>query len=278
MTHGTAAFHYWAFKLVLHYLYGEHAEALAAAEKADAFSRFVPGNSQARILSFDICIALLGAPPAADPEEAARRAELMGRHKALVDAYAAGAPQGFQHMKILVEAEMARTDGDLEKAIRFYDQAIALSHENRAPHIEALANELCGKFYLRLGAQKAAGSYLKDAYRAYVHWGAMAKAEALEADYGYVMPALGQDKGRGKRTTTTSTSTDVRNTSSGLLSRTSLGSLRDASLVVRATQAIAGAVDLPKVIDKLASLVLESGRDRCSAWPGRCASLGRRRC
>lgn len=257
VTQGTAAFHYWALKLVLHSLFGEHAEALAAIEKANALSRFVPGNSQARILSFDICIVLLGAPPAANPEEAARRTELFNTHKALVDAYAAGSPPAFQHMKILVEAEMARAAGETEKAVRFYDQAITLSHEHRAPHIEALANELCAKFYLRLGATKAAGAYMRDAYRAYVHWGAMAKAEALDTDYGYLMPSIGREKG-SRKSTTTSTSTDVTNTSSAILSRTTLGSLRDAALVVRAAQAIAGEVDLPKVIDRLAALVLEN--------------------
>jgi predicted ATPase/GAF domain-containing protein/tRNA A-37 threonylcarbamoyl transferase component Bud32 len=255
--HGNSTFHYHYLKLVLHSLYRETAAAVASGEAAEARAMYVGGNPQTKLMSFYLCMTNLALPPAASPEEVERRAQVMARHRGALDSYAASSPKSFLHMKVLVDAEAARAGGEFEQAARFYENAITLSQENKAPHIEALANELCARFYMGLGATKAAGVYMKDAYRAYIHWGAMAKAEALETEYAYVMPSLGRDKGSGKRTTTT-TSTDITSTSSNLLTRTSLGSLRDAALVVRAAQAIAGEVDLPKVIDRLASLVLEN--------------------
>jgi predicted ATPase/GAF domain-containing protein len=253
---GIAMFMYWTLKCQLHYLYGEYPEAVAAADKADQRMMFGGGNPLSKILPFYLCISIVSAPPAQAPEEAARRAELLSKYRAQLDALAAGSRAGFSYMKVLLDAEAARIDGNLEQALRLYEQAIALSHEHKVPHIEALASELCAKLFIRVGTLKAAGTYLKDAYRAYMHWGAKAKAEAIATEYAYLLPHLEREKSRGK--TTTTSQSDVTNTSSAILSRTTLGSLRDAALVLRAAQAIAGEIDLPKVVERLAALVLEN--------------------
>lgn len=253
--HGNSTFHYHILKLQIHHLYGEYTEAMAAGEAAELRVMFCAGTPHTKLLSFYRSLVILALPPAETPEEAARRSEILGRHRAQLDVLAESCPEGFGHLKALVDAEAARAAGDVPRAMHLYEQAIELSHERKAPHIEAMACELGGRFFLSIGVQKAAGAYIKDAYRAYLHWGAIPKAEALEVEYAHVLPAL---RVTAARTKTTTTATDLTNTSSTILSRTTLGSLRDAALVLRAAQTIAGEIDLPRVIDRLASLVLEN--------------------
>ncbi|HZF50889.1 MAG TPA: AAA family ATPase [Polyangiaceae bacterium] len=250
-------FHYHILKLQRHLLYGEHEEAIAAADAAEQRLMFVVGTPHSMHLPFYRCILHFALPAPKTPEEAAQRDEILARNRGKLDLYAASSPAGYKHMKALVDAEAARAAGEIEGALRLYEQAVELSHEARAPHVEAMANELAARCYISIGALRAAGAYMRDAHRAYLHWGAVAKAEALEAEYANLLPASGSE-GRRKKSTTTSTATDATNTSSTILSRTTLGSLRDSALILRAAQAISSEIDLPKVIDRLASLVLEN--------------------
>jgi predicted ATPase/GAF domain-containing protein/tRNA A-37 threonylcarbamoyl transferase component Bud32 len=254
--YGNSKFHYHVLKLQIHHLYGEYTEAMAAGEAAEQRIIFCAGVPHTKLLSFYRCMVILALPPAETPEEAGRRSEILSRHRAQMEVLAANSPEGFEHMKVLIDAEAARVSGDVPLAIRLYEQAIHLSYQRKAPHIEAMACELGGKFFLSIGAQKAASAYITDAYRAYLHWGALPKAEALEAEYARVLPALRVSAERAKSKTTASTS--LTHTNSTILSRTSMGSLRDAALVLRAAQTIAGETDLPKVIERLSALVLEN--------------------
>jgi predicted ATPase/GAF domain-containing protein/anti-anti-sigma regulatory factor/tRNA A-37 threonylcarbamoyl transferase component Bud32 len=258
--HSFALFHYHYVKTQLHYLHGEHEQALSALFEAEKRAMSAGGNPAAKTLSFFACLVILGQRETGSPEEAARRAEILERNRKELDFLAAASPEGFQHMKTLVDAEAARAAGELERAGRLYEQAIELSHAAKAPNIEAMACELSGKLFIGAGMQRAAGAFMKDAYRAYLHWGALSKAATLEAEYAQKLPSLRRESTRTKttKTSTRSRSGELTNTSSTILSQTTVGSLRDAALVLRAAQAIASEIDLPKVIDRLASLVLEN--------------------
>jgi GAF domain-containing protein/ABC-type transporter Mla MlaB component len=217
------------------------------------------GNQAAKTLPFYRCLVLFALPPAASPEEAERRAELIGKHRQQLDVLAACAPMNFQHMKVLIDAEAARSAGDIGQAIRLYEQALTLAGENKSAYVEAIAGELCARFYLSLGLVKGARAYMRDACRAYLHWGATGKAEALQAEYAQVWPTLRREKAeKTPGVSSSSEGSSTTNTGGSILSRTSLGSLRDAALILRAAQAISSEVDLPRVIERLAALVLEN--------------------
>lgn len=248
--HSVTAFHYHALKLELHYLAGEHEEALCAGDAAEQRIASVSGMLYSKLIPFYRCMAVLALPPA----EAKLRAATLRRARADLDALAATAPGSFLSRKVLVDAETARAAGDDQGALRLYERAISLAHEQRSPHLEAMAFELCGKHLLRIGAPWGAGAYLKSARRAYLHWGATARAEAIEAEHAGALPSLGDEAAREQ------TATIVETTRSGatVISPRSIDRVRDAALVFRAVQAIASEVDLPKVIGRLASLVLEN--------------------
>ena len=203
-------------------------------------------------------MTLLALPPAGAPEEAARRSELLRENKQRIERLAQGSPRSFEHKRVLIEAEEARVSGDVKAAITLFEEAIALAREDKFPHIEALALELAAKLYQELGTTRAAYTYIKRAYKAYLHWGSVAKAIAIEEEYPRLFPAHTEDDGTKSASTSTRHSTHTNTKAGTLLTRTSLGSIREAGLVVRAAQAISGEMDLHKAIERLMALVLEN--------------------
>ena len=249
---GAAVFYHAMFKLELRYLHGDYPGAALAAEDAEAKSASVLGMYYTTRVPFYGCLALLALPPAPTPEEGQRRAETIARHKGRIAGLAASSPKNFEHQLLLIEAEEARAAGHPVEAMDLYDRAIALACENELPHDEALANELCAKLHLGTGRAKVARAYMSDAYLGYRHWGATAKAEDLAREHANLLPSTGNML----RASTSASITGV--TAGSLLSRTTIGSLRDAALVVRAAQDIAGETALDRVIERLVTIVLEN--------------------
>ncbi|XYH98762.1 AAA family ATPase [Sorangium sp. So ce1128] len=257
---GAILFRYHVFKVELHCFHGEHKAALAAAEKAEHASASAAGTYHTVRLRFVACLSLLALPAAETAEEEQRREAAIAGHRDKIASVAAHSPKNFQHQLLLLDAEIARRAGKCGEAMDLYDQAIALARENEFAQDEALANELCAKMYVAIGRAKAARGYMVDAYLGYLHWGALAKAEDIERDHGHLLSALKAGKGRRATTSRSSSSATAGTT---ILGHTLAGNLRDAALIVRAAQAIAGETTLPKVIERLSSIVLESaGADR----------------
>jgi serine phosphatase RsbU (regulator of sigma subunit) len=93
------------------------------------------------------------------------------------------APMNYLHKYHLVEAEIARVNGQKLKAIEHYQRAIALANEHKFLQEEALSLELTAKFWLELGDEKIAGLFIAESYNTYHKWGATAKIKHLEDTY-----------------------------------------------------------------------------------------------
>lgn len=86
----------------------------------------------------------------------------------------------------LVGAEIAHIEGRLVDAELLYEEAIRQAQDNGFVQIEALANELAGRFYGSRGLAKIALVYLQDARYGYLRWGADGKVRQLEGRYRYL--------------------------------------------------------------------------------------------
>ncbi|XXX82700.1 AAA family ATPase [Sorangium sp. So ce134] len=257
--HAIAFYYKHVYLLFLRVLYGEHDAALEAAADAARFAEDVKGIYWPANAAFLEALARAGlAREAADREARKEHEAAITPLRAQLEALARSCPSNFQHKVALLDAELCALRGERWEAMEQYDRAIELARENEVAQDEAIANERCGRFLLSLGRDRAAQGYLSDAFRACLHWGATAKAEALLFEF----PSLAARV--GKRDASSQSSTPESATShTTLLGRTTVGSLRDAALVLRAVQMIASEVVLSRVVSRLMQIVLEnSGAER----------------
>lgn len=242
---GMAASYYYALKAQILFLDESYAGALSMVEEAEQRIAIATSAHFTTELPFYTCLILSALATSASATEADRErydAEI-NRRQAQMKRWAECCPENFQHKLLLVQAERARLRNSTD-AIRLYEQAIEAARVNGFPHHEALANELCAKFYLGLGSAPIASSYMTAARAGYFCWGAAAKVAQIEATYSSLLlapaavPALTRDSSRSS----TSQSMTTQHF--------------DITAAMRAAQAIASEIVLPKVVDRLMHIVL----------------------
>lgn len=100
------------------------------------------------------------------------------------------APMNFLHKLDLLQAEWYRINGNTYKARMHYESAAQGAHEQEYLQEKALSFELLGRFLLNQSSKDAAYIYLLKAYKAYLHWGAKAKAKQLLLEYPFIHTQL----------------------------------------------------------------------------------------
>ena len=95
-------------------------------------------------------------------------------------AWADGCPENFAHKQRLLAAELARLDGQPERAATLYAESARLAHASGFVQDQALAHELAARFYRQRGFEVFADAHLSEAILCYRRWGADAKVAALE--------------------------------------------------------------------------------------------------
>ena len=158
------------------------------------------------------------------------------------------APMNFQHKYDLVEAEKARVLEQIVAAMEFYDRAIQGARKQGYIQEEALAYEQAAEFYLELGREEIAQTYMTKAHYCYVRWGAQAKVEDLEVRYPqFISRRIATDK-TNIQTTTVTVSGSARNSGAAL----------DLATVMKASQAISGEIVLDKLLAQLMKILVEN--------------------
>ena len=119
----------------------------------------------------------------ASPDQRQQHFEALTDHHRQLEIWAEHCPENFENRAALVGAEIARIEGRLLDAERFYEEAIRSAHENGFVHNEAVANEVAARFYMGRGFDKIARLYLRDSRHCYVRWGADGKVRQLDELY-----------------------------------------------------------------------------------------------
>ncbi len=166
------------------------------------------------------------------------------------------------HAPLLLEAELSRVGGRLERAADLYDAAIAQAKASRHQYEEALANELCGRFYLARGKGQIAESYLQRAYIVYRSWGGRAKLARLHTAYpGIGFPRLDPMQTGGERHGAAGADgAEIRRLAARLpvLPATAHDRYLDLESVLKATRTISGEIVLARLVEELLRIVLEN--------------------
>ena len=172
-----------------------------------------------------------------------RRAEL----ELLIDAnqgdlfHSAGeCPANFETMYLIVEAERASLASELGLTLALYDRATDSALKFGRRRLEALANELHGRFWLERCNPDVAQIYMLRARNQYAGLGALRNVAMLERKHPGIVRASGQM--RLTSSVTTSTASEVL----------------DVTAIAKATRAISGELELDKLLERMLDIIFEN--------------------
>ncbi len=174
------------------------------------------------------------------------RATLSANQKWLGER-AADAPVNFRHLYSAVEAEAAALSSAGSELVLLYEVAMEQAATSERPYHYAMISELAALRFIKLGARKTAANFMREAYAAYLAWGADGKVEQLRLSHGSLL-AANQAARKAAVTHTTSSPSGSH----------SLRDASDYSALIAASQAISGEIRLEAILDKLINILLES--------------------
>ena len=169
---------FYVFKTQLAYICGAYEEAYAFSVKARELLHFITGfpSTMSGVFYGALCRCERFEP---DDEEWTGVLEDLEQLRSWSD----GARENFQHKVLLLEAEIARKNGDVPLAIQCYSEAAAAARQNRFTHETALIYERFSQFWNELNNTELSEYYLKRAYHYYVLWGAQRKQRMLRESH-----------------------------------------------------------------------------------------------
>ncbi|HEY5994564.1 MAG TPA: diguanylate cyclase [Gallionellaceae bacterium] len=251
---------FYVNKLILCSIFQNFDHAASFVDSADAHSQGLAGQLSERQYHLYANLALLALSGKADPFER-RRAVRRARNslKLLRRMESAAAPIS-HHAPLLLEAEIMRVTNKHRRAADLYDEAIRHARDCRHLYEEALANELCGRFYTALGKVQIGEGYLQRAYSVYRKWGATARLAGMHTLYSEVtFPRIEPMLAAGG--TVVSPAATAAREPAHLASEVRH---LDLGTVLKATRAISGEIVLSRLLEELLKIVLENaGAQRC---------------
>jgi PAS domain S-box-containing protein len=233
---------YWIRKLQARFSAGDYSSAIEASLNAERLLASCNYYFEAAEHHFYSALARAGAfDSASQGSRQAHFKALVDYHKQLA-IWAENCPENFENRAALVGAEIARIEGRDLDAMRLYEQAIRSARDHGFVQNEGIAYEVAARFYHARGSETSADAHLRNARHCYLRWGADGKVRELDRLYPHLAGPEGQH------------------------SAAAIGSAihqLDVASVIKASQALSGEIELPRLIDRLMTIAIENaGADR----------------
>ncbi len=246
----TGISNYHIYKAEIHLLYNDAAGALGHVleqEKRMASVMALPQVVRFHIVSFLVRSMLL---PTLALEEQEDYFGKMQDSLRTMTVWARNCQENFEHLRLLMEAELAHFNGNVQEALSLYEQSIVMTRRQGFLRDEAMANEMTARLMLRLGLPKAAEGYLQEAHYLYYRWGAHRKVTEMEKEYHLSQNAgvIKQNKPLGS----------VQSKPGSLDSDTIHGDMLDINSVLKASQTISGELVLEKLLKATLQVLIEN--------------------
>ncbi|WP_303871036.1 AAA family ATPase [Acetobacterium wieringae] len=228
---------YYKEKMYIHYLYDDYTKALDYLAESDKYLKYHAGTPyvvECRVCNF----LVLAANLAGMKREASRKTlKRLKQEYKYVKSWSSYCPDNFLHLQLLLEAELARIEGKIDKALEYYEVAAETAARNGFLRDEALTNELAAKMFLGQGRNRQAAFFMSEAFQGYQRWGAAAKVRQLAEKYDGLLKLPGNDLSTVE---------------------TVAGQNIDLIAVISAYQAVAKEVQLPDLLRKIMKIVVEN--------------------
>jgi signal transduction histidine kinase len=242
--HTNSSFALYMGKAMLAYFFGESRKAMYFLEECQPFFQSFELMIDAWQITFYRALAqvdvLIDADAVSDESLEPVR-DLLAK----LQSWNQHCPENFANKCALVEAELARAEGQAQTAMRCYDDAIQKAKDQRLLHEAGLACERAAKFYAMADMQRFARLYAEDAAQYYAAWGSKAKLYQLEHDFGIPIPSMQQGKLQSK---TEQQSSDVM---SGL-------TMVDSIALMEAYQTLSSEVVLGPLLEKFLAIAVRN--------------------
>jgi PAS domain S-box-containing protein len=233
---------YWIRKLQARYLAGDYESANRASKEAKPLIWSIRSFFETSEYHFYSALSRAASFRMGDDERQAADGAKLFEHQTQLKIWVENSPLTFQDRFLLVSAEIARIENRDMDAIRLYDEAIREARRNAFTHIEAIACELAGKFFLSRRVETAGYTYIEMARQSYDRWGATGKVFQIDQQFS---PQPWRNAPR---------SLEAGNEAIARL---------DVGTVVKASQALSREIILPSLIETLMRLAMEhAGAER----------------
>ncbi|MEO0534038.1 MAG: AAA family ATPase [Cyanobacteria bacterium P01_A01_bin.123] len=236
-------------KLMLAYWLGNYDAALTSATEAAKVLLGVTAASEVALLYFYDSLIRLARYNSDDATSQAQTLEIVTQNQQKLEYWANHAPMNHQHKYDLVAAELARVQGNDDRALALYNAAIEAASQQGYVQEVAMAYELSGELNLKLGHERIGITYLTNAFHTYARWGAMTKVRLMEMRYPQWLSQaiiLRDPLLAGETITASTASSTAGSANFDLLS------------VIRASQAIADEIVLENLLSQLIKLAVEN--------------------
>jgi predicted ATPase/signal transduction histidine kinase len=221
-------------KLFLALVFGRREALLPLARLAGETVKGSAGIWINPVFHYLQCLALLEVEDALSPEERRETREVVRRNLAKIATWREHAPFNYAHMELLIQAELARIEGD-PGAMKLYEDAIAEGGRHGFAHDQGLACERAARFYTERGVPSVARHHLVEARYCYERWGAAAKVRELDQRFPELAGERhGQHQERGG-------AQDI-----------------DVLSIIKAAQAVQGSLQMDALLDTLLSILIEN--------------------
>ncbi|MBD2492124.1 AAA family ATPase [Aulosira sp. FACHB-615] len=234
------------FKYLKFYFLKDYYQAIQYSTLCEKYKAFGSGTILIPQHSFYESLSLLAVARNSRENQGKQFINKVLHNQKQMKKWANNAPTNYQNKYDLVEAEKARFFGQTWKAEQLYEKAIQGAKKSEFIHEEAIAYERAAEFYLSLGREEIGKLYLRNAYHCYSRWGAKAKIKALESEY----PQFLMDINNRKENQSINITESASGTNPQVL---------DLMTVTKASQVLAGEIELDKLLAKLMKTVIENG-------------------
>ena len=239
----TTLFSYYLAQMMLAYYFDDIELAIEHMEKAEPLSGSVV--SLVHFSEFFYFAGLILAKQCqalqAKHQPYQESFEKLQQHHKLVESWAKNAPENYLHKKLLLAAEIAVINND-GCAWQGYDQAIEAANHHQFTNHLALAYELSGQFWLAQNKDLHAAEYFHNAHKAYLNWGATAKAKHLFDRYHHLLSSFSAKNDFTKNELFAKGQTQVL----------------DLASVLKASETLSGEVDLQAFLQRMMSIIIEN--------------------
>ncbi|WP_437751024.1 trifunctional serine/threonine-protein kinase/ATP-binding protein/sensor histidine kinase [Sorangium sp. So ce1389] len=258
---GGAMANYHLCKMMLCYMFGDFARAAVHAREREPFAAVTATSFWGPIIALWDSLVRLAVFESSGAEERALIVAAVDGNERKLEAALPHCPKTIAHKLALVQAERAHVEGRDADARTAFESAVTLARGSGYVHEEALACELSARFHLKHREVRQARSRFREAHEAYLRWGAVTKAKALERDLPHLVPRV------ASVTFSPVTLTGTRGGEWDL-------NVLDLISVINASQAISREVDRDRLLMRLMDLLIETGgaesgvllRERDGQW------------